>query len=76
MKKLLILHIMEHYTRNNIHNPKHNRVYITKSIFKTPIISKSLEIIKLKNICKIIVKIVHSIIYLCIIYIGILKFKI
>lgn len=76
MKKLLILYIMEHYTRNNIHNTKYNGVYITKSIFKTSIIFRSLEKIKLKNICKIIMKIVHSIIYLSIIYIGILKFKI
>lgn len=67
---------MKYYTHDNIHNPKYNRVYITKSIFKTPIIFKSLEKIKFKNICKIIMKIVHSIIYLGIIYIGILEFKI
>ncbi len=67
---------MEYYTHDNIHNPKYNRVYITKSIFKTQLVLKSLEKIKLKNICKIIMKIVHSIIYLSIIYIGILKFKI
>lgn len=51
--------------------------YILQKVFlKLQLFLKSLEKIKLKNICKIIMKIVHSIIYLSIIYIGILKFKI